>query len=172
MRHDRLLKELDTKLSESVQQVVTTLKKAQVSLNKKCKKLTSDLGKTSSLCENLEEKVKKLCQKTLTPKKKQKRKRRTRSQSEVEEPAAERSTRRMRCDHDRVLSVDEQQTENTARVLVRPPTPMVTPMNGRGWWNGPSVPQQAYVGSDVPPRRVSPTPQFMSPVYASRNFMR
>ena len=66
--------------------------------------------------------------------------------------------------------------ENTQRVVARPPTPMVPPpMNGRSWWGGHRVAPQAYVGSEVAHRQVGttpPTPHFISPVYAARNYIR
>jgi len=158
-----LLKELDTKLCETVRQLAATFKKGNASLNKKCKKLASDVTKAAKEVTNLDERLKKIESKTLTPKKKRRRPR------NADERQAERSRRR------RVKPVEELAQENTQRVVSRPPTPMVPPMNGRSWWGGHGVAQQAYVGSDVAPRRVNttpPTPHFISPVYASRNFIR
>ena len=49
MRRDRLLKELDTKLSESVQQLAAGFKKITASLAKKNKKLAGDVVKATTV---------------------------------------------------------------------------------------------------------------------------
>lgn len=148
MRHDRLLKELETKMAESVREIAAKLKKATSSLAKKCKKLTTEVNKTVKEVEVLGERV---TQVTTT---KRKRKRREKKVDDATKP------------------------QGAKRVMHRPPTPMVpqhASSNVRSWWNANNVAApQAFVGSDITPRQVSPTPtpHFISPVYASRNFIR
>ena len=49
MRRDRLLKELDTKLSETVQQFAAGFRKITASLTKKNKKLTTEATKAAKV---------------------------------------------------------------------------------------------------------------------------
>ena len=125
---------------------------------------THSLTPTTKELNTLEERVKKIESKTHTPKKKRKRSRNA--------DQAERTRRRRRIKPAEEVVAEE----NTPRVVSRPPTPMVPPtIAGRSWWGGHGVAPQAYVGSDVAPRGVRttpPTPHFISPVYASRNFIR
>lgn len=108
--------------------------------------------------------MKKIESKTQTPKKKRKR-------SRIADQAERTRTRRRR-----IKPAEEVVAqENKHRVVSRPPTPMVPPIDGHAWWGRHGVAPQAYVGPDVAPRRVGtapPTPHFISPVYASRNFIR
>ena len=91
------------------------------------------------------------------------------------------SPKKVKSKRKRLQPIKEEQTQVpnqvTNPVLQRPPTPMVSPQKasvaGRLWWkvNDVTAPP-LFVASEVTPRRVSPTPRFISPVYASRNFIR
>ena len=151
VRHDRLLKELETKLTESVREIGVKLKKSTTSLVKKCKKISTDLSKVTKDMDLLGDRWAKMQQTKQTAKRKRRR-REVKPEPKVQTGAVQ-----------------------------RPPTPMVprpqpqhASMSGPSWWNvNDSVPQ-AFVGSNVATRRVSPTPtpHFISPVYASRNYIR
>ena len=115
------------KVTESVVQVATKLKKATTGLNKRAKKNGCDLTKLQKNVEALGARIKQA--------KRQKR----RVKQEVENPA-------------------------TTAPFPRAPTPMV---NSESQWF--RMPESPCI-----PRVVSPTPraQYVSPMYASRSYMR
>lgn len=145
-------------MTESVQESGAQLKKAIHGLMKKCKGLKNSMSKTTKDVDVLEDRVKRLMSK---------------------------SPKKVKSKRKRLQPIKEEQAQVTNQmtnpVLQRPPTPMVSPQQvppqqasvaGRSWWNVNDVTAPPFVGSDVTPRRVSPTPHFISPVYASRNFIR
>ena len=150
VRHDRLLKELETKLTELVRGIGVKLKKSTTSLLKKYKKLLTDVLKMTKYMDILGDRWAKMQQ--------------------TKQPAKRKRRRR---------DVKPEIPKPTVQTVQRPPTPMVpqpqhASMSGRSWWNVNDTVPEAFVGSNVAPRRVSPTPtlHFISPVYASRNYIR
>ena len=133
-RYDRLLMELEVKVTESVG-VVAKMKKVVGSLKQRSKKNTTDVKKLKKNSEDIDARLKQSA-------KRQKRK----SKQDVENPTAAAST------------------AAAAAAFPRVPTPMVN--SESRWFHIPESPCIA--------RGVSPTtrPQYVSPMYASRNYMR
>ena len=131
-RHDRLLNELDAKVTESVV-VVAKMKKTVGILKQRSRKNTGDLTKLKKNSEAIDARLKQ-------SEKRQKRK----AKQEVDKPAAAPTT--------------------AAAAFPRVPTPM---LNSESRWF--HIPESPCIA-----RGVSPTtrPQYVSPMYASRNYMR
>ena len=131
-RYDRLLNELDVKVTESVV-VAAKMKKAVGSLKQRSKKNATDLTKLKKNSEAIDARLKQ-------SEKRQKRK----AKQEVDKPAAAPTT--------------------AAAAFPRVPTPM---LNSESRWF--HIPESPCIA-----RGVSPTtrPQYVSPMYASRNYMR
>ena len=151
--YDVLLANIEAKLDQSVVDISNKMKR-------KCKKIAADVEKTSKEVSILGARVNQIGKI-----KKVKRRRR-----------GDKSGKKGK---NHILQEAKAEPSPKPAVAVhRPPTPMVPPrVDGTPWFhrNDPQiVGQQTYMtsGSTVPPRRVSPTPQFMSPVYAARNYMR
>ena len=153
--YDILLANIEAKLDQSVVGIANKFKK-------KCRKIAADVEKTSKEVTILGDRVNQI------GKSNKKAKRRRRGDKSVKKG--------------KIQILREVKAEPPAKVAVvhRPPTPMVPArVEGQPWYhvNDPQIvgqPTFLNSGSTVPPRRVSPTPtpQFMSPVYAARNYIR
>jgi len=154
--YDSILQDLQTNVDRSVMELAAKFKK-------KCRKLAQDVEKASKQVVLLGDRVNQIGKHN---QKKRKRGRRSDKSGKKVKP--------------QMLQEVKAEAQPNPAVVHRPPTPMVPPRiegQGQPWFhvNDPQiVRQQTFLnsGSTVPSRRVSPTPQFISPVYAARNYIR
>lgn len=151
-RHERLLDELDSKIKLSVDEITTKLKK-----------VTSRYKSISAAVTRVTKDVNELGTEVTKIKKKETKKRRRNKRVDMVTPVAP-------------SPPAPEVTPNPPTRVVRPPTPMVPPgpLNSRTWgWN--TTPQSFMRSETVNPGQIAnpnTSPQYMSPVYGTRNFIR
>ena len=164
--YDVLLANIEAKLDQSVVDISNKMKR-------KCKKIAADVEKTSKEVSILGGRVNQIG--------KSKKAKRRRRGDKSGKKGKNHILKEVKAEAPPQAAVAVNRPK-AAVAVHRPPTPMVPPrVDGTPWFhvNDPQiVGQQTYMtsGSTVPRRRVSPTPtptpQFMSPVYAARNYIR
>lgn len=151
LKFDRLFKELDDKV-QNVVDVVNILKQKAENTVKRNKKLQSDVNKFSKKVEKMAGRINRASR---APNRTKRRRRSVDKQAKHDQPVQDTATVVEGSD-----PVPVTRLPQTSVVAPRPPTPMVPLRQNNPWF---------HVGDT---RAVSPTPQFISPMYASRNFMR